>query len=333
MPLRRQWPTRRCGATRTRLRALLKQGADVNQAQGDGMTALHWAAASGSADVTETLFYAGANARATTRLGGYAPLHLASQSGHAAVIDALTKAGADVNMMTATGATPLMLAATSGKAEAVRALLDRGADINAKDKANDETALMFASALDRADVVQLLVSRGAKLDLTAKVIDRGAGPLAPGDIALQEASRGGGRAPAVPPPPAPGRGAPAANTDVPGVTRPFSYNELIGKVGGLTALHFAARQGSVASVKALVEAGADVNQVSPADNASPMLIAAVNGQFDIAKYLLEKGGDPESRHRCRRNPAVFGAQRAVGAEVVLPAAASAAAAEHRRISS
>ena len=79
---------------------------------------------------------------------------------------------------------------------------------------------------------------------------------------------------------------------MPGVTRPFSYNELIGKVGGLTALHFAARQGSVASVKALVEAGADVNQVSPADDASPMLIAAINGQFDIAKYLLEKGGDP-----------------------------------------
>ncbi len=273
------------------LRALLKQGADVNQAQGDGMTALHWAATSGNTELLETLLYAGANVRATTRLGGYAPLHLASQSGHAAVIDALTTAGADVNLMTTTGATPLMLAATSGKTDAVRALLDHGADINARDKANEETALMFAAALDRTEVVQLLVSRGANIALTAKVIDRGAGPMAPGDIALQEASRGRTpNAPAAAAAPA-GRGAAAAN-DVPGVTRPFSYNELIGKVGGLSALHFAARQGSADSVRALVEAGADVNQLSPADMASPMLIAAVNGQFDIVNYLLDKGGDP-----------------------------------------
>ena len=84
------------------LRALLKQGADVNQPQGDGMTALHWAATGGSMDLVEALLYAGANVRATTRLGGYAPLHVASQAGHAPVIDALTKAGADVNMLTGT---------------------------------------------------------------------------------------------------------------------------------------------------------------------------------------------------------------------------------------
>jgi ankyrin repeat protein len=58
-------------------------------------------------------------------------------------------------------------------------------------------------------------------------------------------------------------------------------------------LHFAARQGSAGSVRALVEAGADVNQVSPADKASPLLIATVNGQFDIAAYLLEKGANPD----------------------------------------
>lgn len=271
------------------VRALLKQGADVNQAQGDGMTALHWAAASGHVDLVKTLLYAGANVRATTRLGAYAPLHVASQGGHAAVIKTLVKAGADADMATSTGATPLMMAALSGQAEATAALLDAGADVNARDKANDETALMFAAAYDRVGVVRLLVSRGANLGLTAKVIDRGAGPPAPGDVALQEASRGGGRAQNN----AAAGGAQARpGNEVPGVTRPYSYNELIGKVGGLTALHFAARQGSAESVKALVEAGADVNQPSPADKASPLLIAAVNGQFDIGKYLLEKGANP-----------------------------------------
>src|SRR5262245_16567510 len=75
------------------VRALLEKGGDVNAAQGDGMTALHWAAANGDADLAGALLYAGANVRATTRLGGYTPLHLASQSGSAPVIDALVSAG------------------------------------------------------------------------------------------------------------------------------------------------------------------------------------------------------------------------------------------------
>src|SRR5215470_3407595 len=62
------------------VRALIKSGADVNAAQGDGMTALHWAAAHGDAALAQTLLYAGANVRATTRLGGYTALHLASQA-------------------------------------------------------------------------------------------------------------------------------------------------------------------------------------------------------------------------------------------------------------
>src|ERR1700755_2807750 len=62
------------------VRTLVKQGGDVNAAQGDGMTPLHWAASHGDADLTAVLLYAGANFRATTRLGGYTPLHLASQA-------------------------------------------------------------------------------------------------------------------------------------------------------------------------------------------------------------------------------------------------------------
>ena len=75
-------------ASRTppRCRALLAEGKDVNAAQGDGMTALHWAAMHGDAELTATLLYAGANVRATTRLGGYTALHLAAQAGQAAAL-------------------------------------------------------------------------------------------------------------------------------------------------------------------------------------------------------------------------------------------------------
>ena len=73
---------------RDAVRALLKQAADVNAAQGDGMTALHWAAMKNDAELVQTLLSAGANVRATTRLGAYTPLLLAARSGSAAVIDA-----------------------------------------------------------------------------------------------------------------------------------------------------------------------------------------------------------------------------------------------------
>ena len=71
------------------VRTLLKNGEDVNAAQGDGMTALHWAARNGDAELTQMLLYAGANVKATTRLGGYTPLLMAADQGHAAVIAAL----------------------------------------------------------------------------------------------------------------------------------------------------------------------------------------------------------------------------------------------------
>ena len=63
------------------VRALLKQGVDVNAAQGDGMTALHWAARQGDVELAQMLLYAGANVKAMTRLGGYTPLIMASQIG------------------------------------------------------------------------------------------------------------------------------------------------------------------------------------------------------------------------------------------------------------
>ena len=275
-------------------RTLLRGGADVNAAQGDGMTALHWAASNDDPALAQMLLYAGASVRATTRLGGYTPLHFASRSGHAPVMKVLVDRGAAVDAATSTGATALMLAASSGSVEAVGLLLDAGADPNVTEAAQGQTALMFAAALDRSDVAVLLVKRGAGVGVASKVVDL-SGVTAPEDKLQQEireaqnarssTSASGARRPA----PAPdGDG----KNEIAGVTRPFRYNELIGKHGGLTALHFAARQGAFQTVRALVAAGADVNQVSPADAVSPLLIAAINGQFDIAAYLLERGANP-----------------------------------------
>lgn len=262
------------------VRALLKSGGDVNAAQGDGMTALHWAAMQGDPTLAELLLHAGANLRAATRLGAYTPLHLASQAGSAPVVQMLLGARADVAARTSTGATALMLAARAGEVDVVRQLLDRGADPNAVESAKQQTALMIAAAFDRAPVVQALLAHGADAARPSTVVDLAA-LTAPG-----EAGQGGG-----------GTGRPDAapaerKTEVPGVTRPFRYTELIGAHGGYTALHFASRQGSLESARALLEGGGDVNIASPGDRTTPLLMAVVNGHFDLAKELLERGADP-----------------------------------------
>jgi ankyrin repeat protein len=255
------------------LKTLLKQGADVNAAQGDGMTALHWAASNGDAAMAQMLLSAGANIRATTRLGGITPLHMASQAGHAQVVAALVAAGADVNIATSTGATALMLAARGGSADTAARLIETGADINAKEKAFGQTALMVAAGLDRAEVVRLLMSRGADWKAASSVADLKAltSMMDDGTGRPQQQQPGGGIA---------------------GVTRGYRYNELIGTQGGLTALHFAARQGSAAAATALVEGGANVNSPSPGDQATPLLVAVINGHFDLAAMLLDHGADP-----------------------------------------
>src|SRR5919198_6488120 len=141
---------------RDAVKVLLKDGADVNTAQGDGMTALHWAAQKGDIELAKTLLYAGANIRATTRIGGYNPLLIASRNGNAAMIETLLAAGADPNAATSNGTTALMLAAQAGNAPAGQVLIDRGADVNAKEKIKGETALMIAAAYGRADVIRAL---------------------------------------------------------------------------------------------------------------------------------------------------------------------------------
>jgi ankyrin repeat protein len=224
------------------------------------------------------LLSAGANIRATTRLGGITPLLMASQAGHAQVVAALLAAGGEANSATATGATALMLAARSGNTETVTRLVEAGADVNAKEKGFGQTALMVAAGLDRADVVKLLLARGADWKAASAIADL---------KALSSPMEDGSGRPGAPPAPAAGR------IDVAGVTRGYRYNELIGTQGGLTALHFAARQGSFTAAKALVEGGVDVNLVSPGDQASPLLVALINGHFDLAAYLLDKGARPD----------------------------------------
>ena len=295
------------------VKSLLKEGADVNAAQGDGMTALHWAADRGQAELAELLVYAGANIAAQTRIGQYTPLHLAAKSGSAAVTKTLLKAGTDVNVRSSTsGVTPLHLAATSGSADTVNVLIDAKADVNARENEAGQTPLIFAAGLNRVDVIKALLARGADAAITTKVIDvakfnaldrAAAGvqrkvlegfvgkdsekPPTPSQVqAAIEAGREVLRTGKIPPPD------PNAPADPRGNFNPEEINPPVATKGGMTALLHAARQGYIAAAEALLDGGADINQQNAGDGTTPLLTAIINGQFDMAMTLIKRGANP-----------------------------------------
>ncbi|MGQ0734743.1 MAG: ankyrin repeat domain-containing protein [Acidobacteriota bacterium] len=272
---------------RAAARERLSQGADVNAVQGDGLTALHWAALSGDSELATMLIVAGANLRAQTRFGAYTPLHVASEAGRADLVRLLVRAGADIHAVTATGATALMLAAGAGDTASIATLVEAGADVNAKETARGHTALMFAAAANRVEAVTQLLSAKADPTIGTTTTDlsalsrAGENPDGRNLPTRTEGRSGGGSAPA-----------PAARVRMPGVDRPFFFNELVHTQGGMTPLLFAARQGHAGVVAALLAAGVDVNQAKGGDETTPLLIATINGHYDLAKTLLDHGADP-----------------------------------------
>ncbi len=306
------------------VRSLLDRGADVNAAQGDGMTALHWAADRGHTEVAELLIWASADLEATTRIGSYTPLHIASRGGHGPVVSRLLAAGGDSGAVTTnSGVTPLHLAAAAiGGAGAVTALLNHGADANTREWSAGQTPLMFASASNRNAAVTALLRGGADPRVSTKVVD-----VLPSLALDREASRrfreiiaelqeAEGTDAEVSPTQVQaaiqaqreflqsghdvgevdGRSLARLRPDYPGgpdVVRPPYREVLVGKTGGMTALLHAAREGHIEAAAALLEWDADVNQVSGGDQTSPLLIAALNGQFDLALVLIEHGANPD----------------------------------------
>ncbi len=155
----------------TALKEHLRSGGDANAAQGDGFTALHWAAKLGNEEMARVLLAAGADARATTRIGNHMPLHVAAAAGQAGVAAALLAGGAPVSAATATGAEPIHYAAASGIGAAVRVLAAAGADVDAVEPQWGQTPLMFAAAGGRTGSVTALLEAGADPSITARVLD------------------------------------------------------------------------------------------------------------------------------------------------------------------
>ena len=154
------------------VQALLPQ-VDVNAAEPDGATALHWAVQYNDLTTVDLLIAAGARVSALNDYG-VSPLSLACVNGSAAMIEKLLAAGANPHIPLPTGETALMTAARTGNVDAVTLLLDSKVDVDARERIKGQTALMWAVSEQHVNVARTLVERGA--DVTARS-DSGFTPL------------------------------------------------------------------------------------------------------------------------------------------------------------
>jgi uncharacterized protein len=252
------------------LRHLLQQKADVNAALADGSTALHWAVENDDPDTVELLLKAGANPNTADRYG-ITPLYNASTNGNAAIVRKLLEAGANSNTTDKYGDTALMAAARSGSADAVALLLGHDASVNARDKSTEQTALMWAARSNHPAAAQVLLEHGADVNAHTRT---GQAP------ARRLPLDGGG----------PGGGSHGLGIVRGGWPERGAQDST---PGAMTALLYAARDGRLDSAKLFVNGSsganrADVNQTE-ANGVTPLLIAIANGNFDVARFLLDHG--------------------------------------------
>ncbi|HMA11310.1 MAG TPA: ankyrin repeat domain-containing protein [Steroidobacteraceae bacterium] len=251
-------------------------GSDPNTRGAFGTPPLHWRVDADDLEGARKLLQAGADANALTERG-ISPLSLAVANGNAPMVALLLKHGAKAGQSEPTGESLLMMAAQVGEPAVVKLLLDHGAEVNARDPQFGQTALMFAARAGHASIASMLLARGADPNLATK----------PGDPPAW-----------VRPNSQPGFGFGV------GIIRggtPADRGRRDPAAGGMTALHFAARQGFSDVAEVLVKAGAAVN-AREANDITPLLMAISNDNMAAAHYLLAAGGDVNAQDWYGRSP-------------------------------
>lgn len=297
------------------VRVVLAQRADVNATSPDGMTALHWAVQNNDLAIVEALLAAHANARAVTAYG-IEPISLAAITGNAAIVERLLKAGADPNVAMPDGVTPLMEAARNGTPDTVKVLLARGAKIDAKETARGQTALMWAAVEGNVAAIKTLVEAGADINAHSNMrAKRSPQPVnayaartgtASGKVVSEEPARLGGDGKPVAPKPytgdavddEPTRGNALVLKKVYPKGRDISAQAYGTRTitEGLTPLLFATRAGHMDAVRALLDAGAKIEEPA-SDGTTPLYLAIVNAHWELAAYLLDRGANPNVNGR------------------------------------
>lgn len=282
---------------------LIRAGANVKAANREGSTPMWLASVNGDAAILSALISAGADPNEHLPLGR-SPLMAASRTGNVEAMKVLLDHGADINAKeTLRGTTPLMWAADEAHPAAIQLLIERGADFKARSspaergrgpalgKANDPrkqvaaqgAALAAGQALDLL-ALRAVVEGGADVQGQRGAAAQGQrGAAAAGQRGAAQGQRGA--------PAAVDEAAPDGQDDAAVAAGLFRRRPEPKDGGELTALVYAARSNDVESVKVLLAAGADVNQVT-GYGWSPLLVATQNRYYKLGAFLLDHGADP-----------------------------------------
>jgi ankyrin repeat protein len=142
------------------MKALILAGANVNERNRHGVTALILASFRNSPDVVRLLLDAGADIESRWRRGDTA-LYVAARQGHDDVVKVLISRGADINVRSwYDGSTPLMIAAAQGHYSTASILIAAGADVNARNN-REATALTLTTQHGYDNISELLRESGA----------------------------------------------------------------------------------------------------------------------------------------------------------------------------
>jgi ankyrin repeat protein len=222
---------------------------------------------------------------------GTTPLHWAAYRVDQELVQRLLKKGAKANVVNHYGASPLAEAARVANVPLVGMLLEAGADANITNE-DGQTALMLSARTGDVAVAELLVKHGADVNRREQFKDQSAVMWAAGDNHAEMVaflvSKGADLS------------IRARSTDWP--TQISNEPRVQYRpTGGLTPLLYAARAGCLGCVKAMLDAGADVDRPNP-DGMTPMLMALDNGYPAVAKYLLDQGANPHTWDWWGRTP-------------------------------
>jgi ankyrin repeat protein len=261
-------------------------------------------AATGSARAAETLVDAiksGDRAAAMAMIGhadvnkpesnGTTPLIWAVHKDDVELVDRLIKNHANVSATNNYGASALSEAAILGNVDILEKLLKAGAHVDFPN-ADGQTALMIIARTANVEAAKVLLRHGADVNKREKWLGQTALMWAAAQSHPEMVKlliKHGAKV--------------EARSVVHDWNRPITAEQRAKQLprGGLTPLLFAAREGCLGCVQALVEAKADVNMTDP-DGVSPLLIALLNAHFDVGKYLLAKGANPNKWDWWGRNP-------------------------------
>ena len=226
-----------------------------------------------------------------TEPDGTTALHWAVYRNDTAQVQALLKAGAKVNVTNEFGSSPLSEAAVTGNVAVIDALLKAGADPEAPN-ADGQTALMVLARTSNVEAAKVLLKKGANVNAVEKwhgqtALMWAAAQEQPEMVKLLVKHGANVNARSL-----------VNNWQRQVTAEPRAQARA---AGGLTALMYAARQGCLGCVKALVEAKADVDMTDP-EGVTPLIVAINNFHFDVGAYLLKHRANPNKWDWWGRTP-------------------------------